>query len=216
VTNNSAFCAYEIGLASYRKFTENINTQELFSFQLAVIEPGQTVNLAVGLPGCKSQIDLFYGALLQSFSGSVRYGTRLLAFRHVGDVYCKMPNGKQGCTPGYWKNHLDSWAVTGYNPNQVISTVFANAALYPSLGGKTMLQSLQGGGGRGVEGAVKILLRAATAGVLNANHDGVAYPKIAAHIINPVNQALASQNRGTIIDLAGKIDGWNNGGCPLN
>lgn len=216
VTNNSALCAYDIGLAAYRKFDENINNQELFSFQTAVIQPGQTLNLAVALPDCKAQVDLFYGALLQSFSGSVRYGTRLLAFKHVGDVYCKLPRGGQGCTPGYWKNHQDSWAVTGYSPNQIISTVFAKATLYPSLSIKTMLQTLDGGGGPGAEGGAKILLRAATAAVLNANHNGVDFPKIAAHIINPVNNALNSQNRGTMLDLATKLDNWNNGGCPLN
>lgn len=216
VTNTSAICAYEIGLAAYRKFDENINNQELFSFQLAVIEPGQTVQLAVGLPDCKAQVDLFYGSLIQSFSGGVRYGKRILAFQHVGDVYCKLPNGGQGCTPGYWKNHLDAWATTGYSPNQVITTVFAQAALYPSLSIKTMLDTLQGGGGPGAEGGAKILLRAATASVLNANHNGVDFPKIAAHIINPVNNALASQNRATMLTLADKLDKWNNGGCPLN
>lgn len=216
VTNNSAICAYDIGLAAYRKFDENINNQELFSFQTAVIQPGQTLNLAVALPDCKAQVDLFYGALLQSFSGSVRYGNRLLAFKHVGDVYCKLPNGKQGCTPGYWKNHLDSWAVTGYSPNQIISTVFAKATLYPSLSIKTMLDTLQGGGGPGTEGGAKILLRAATAAVLNANHNGVDFPKITAHIINPVNNALNSQDRDTMLTLATKLDNWNNGGCPLN
>lgn len=216
VTNNSANCAYEIGLAAYRKFDENINKQELFSFQVTVIEPGQTLDLGVTLPECKAQIDLFHGSLIQSFSGGVRYGTRLLAYQHVGDVYCKMPTGNEGCTPGYWKNHLDSWVVTGYNPDQAISTVFVKATLYPSLSIKTMRQSLQGGGGPGVEGGAKILLRAATAAVLDANHTGVDYPKIAAHVINPVNNALASQNRATMLDMAEKLDKWNNGGCPLN
>jgi hypothetical protein len=218
VTNKSAICAYDLGLAAYRKFDENINNQELFSFKTAVILPGQTLNLSVALPGCKAQIDLFYGSLLQSFSGNARYGTRLLAYRHVGRNYCTLPTGNQGCTPGYWKNHEQAWAVTGYSPNQIISTVFSNATLFPSLANKTMLQSLQGGGGNKLADSAKILLRAATAAVLDANNDKVAYPKIAAHVIYAVNQALASKNRDTILALATTLDGYNNGagGCPLN
>lgn len=218
ITNKSAICAYDIGLAAYRKFDENINNQELFSFQTAVILPGQTLNLRVTLPGCKAQIDLFYGALIQSFSGNARYGTRLLAYRHVGKTYCTPPNGNQGCTPGYWKNHERAWTVTGYSPSQLTSTVFSNAALFPALGNKTMLQSLQGGGGNSLEDAAKILLRAATAAVLDANNDKVAYPKIAAHVIYAVNQALATKNRDKILALATTLDGYNNGagGCPLN
>jgi hypothetical protein len=218
VTNKSTVCAYQIGLAAYRKFDENINNQELFSYQLAVINPGETLMLTVALPECKAQVDLFYGSLIQSFSGGVRYGNRLLAYRHVGTVYCQYPKGNEGCTPGYWKNHENSWPQTGYSPNQVITSVFAKSALYPTLSGKTMLQTLQGGGGPGATGGAQILLRAATAAVLNANANAVDYPRTAAQVIFATNNALNSQNRDTMLKLAATLDGLNNGagGCPLN
>jgi hypothetical protein len=124
--------------------------------------------------------------------------------------------GTEGCTPGYWKNHTSSWAGTGYTPGQTTGSVFSGASAFPSLAGKTLLQSLQGGGGPGTLGAATILLRAATAALLNAGHSGVDYPLTQAQIISQVNAALASNNRDTMLSLAGTLDGDNNLGCPLH
>ncbi|HSN89020.1 MAG TPA: hypothetical protein VL025_19810, partial [Thermoanaerobaculia bacterium] len=65
------------------------------------------------------------------------------------------PPGDEGCTPGYWKNHTDSWAGTGYSPGQTTGSVFSGASAFPSLASQTLLQSLQGGGGPGTLGAAK-------------------------------------------------------------
>lgn len=126
------------------------------------------------------------------------------------------PTGDAGCTPGYWKNHTDSWAGTGYLPSQSTGSVFSGASAFPSLASKTLLQSLQGGGGSGAEGAAKILLRAAVAALLNAAHSGVDYPRTTAEILADVNAALSSKNRNTMLDLATGLDNDNNLGCPLN
>jgi hypothetical protein len=126
------------------------------------------------------------------------------------------PTGTQGCTPGYWKNHTGSWSGTGYSPGQSTVSVFSGASAFPSLASKTLLQSLQGGGGPGTLGAATILLRAATAALLNAAHSGVAYPLTQAQVISQVNSALASNNRDTLLSLASTLDGDNNLGCPLN
>ncbi|MDP9431520.1 MAG: hypothetical protein M3P91_02040 [Actinomycetota bacterium] len=40
----------------------------------------------------------------------------------------------------------------------------------------TMEEALQGGGGKGVDGAATILFRAAVASYLNAAHDEIGYP----------------------------------------
>ena len=125
------------------------------------------------------------------------------------------PPGDDGCTPGYWQNHLGAWAGTGYSPSQTPASVFSNARAY-GLGSKTLLQSLEGGGGRGTTGAAKILLRAGTAALLNASHGGVEYTRGAADVIADVNAALASNNRDTMLALAGALDADNNLGCPLN
>jgi hypothetical protein len=98
VTNRSATCAYDIGLASYRRLDRHVKHQELFDWSTIVIRPGQTIDLTVGLPGCAAQIDLFYGALLLSLDGQ-RYGTRILASRFIGgDDYCA-PAGTPSPTP---------------------------------------------------------------------------------------------------------------------
>ena len=124
--------------------------------------------------------------------------------------------GNQGCTPGYWKNHTDSWAGTGYSPNQLTGSVFSGASAFPSLASKTLLQSLQGSGGPGTLGAATILLRAAVAALLNAAHTGVAYPRTSSQIISDVNAALTSNNRDQMLALASALDRDNNRGCPLN
>jgi hypothetical protein len=124
--------------------------------------------------------------------------------------------GTEGCTPGYWKNHLRSWAPSGYSPTQTVVSVFSGASAFPSLASETLLQALQGGGGPGTLGAAKVLLRAATAALLNAAHTGVDYPQTSAQIISDVNAALASNNRDTMLALASTLDNDNNGGCPLS
>lgn len=125
------------------------------------------------------------------------------------------PPGDEGCTPGYWKNHLDSWAGTGYTPGQTAGNVFALGG-FPSLASKTLRQTLNGGGGPGATGGAIILLRAGTAALLNAAHSGVNYTLTQAAIISQVNAALASGERSTMLTLASSLDSDNNLGCPLN
>ncbi len=124
--------------------------------------------------------------------------------------------GDEGCTPGYWKNHTDSWPPTGYATGDLVGTVFLSAASYPSLGGQTLLEALSFGGGPGVEGAAEVLLRAAVSSLLNAAHPDVDFPRTPAQVIASVNTALASGVRDTMLSLATELDQENNGGCPLN
>ena len=124
--------------------------------------------------------------------------------------------GDEGCTPGYWKNHTDSWPPTGYSTGQKVQSVFSKASLYPSLGSSTLLQALSFQGGSDLTGAAGNLLRAATAALLNSAHSGVDYPWVTAKVISDVNAALASKDRDTILALASDLDQDNNLGCPLN
>jgi hypothetical protein len=126
------------------------------------------------------------------------------------------PGDATGCTPGYWKNHTESWAGTGYSPGQSTGSVFSGASAFPPLAAQSLLLSLQGGGGPGTLGSAKILLRAAVAALLNAAHSGVDYPRTTAEILADVNAALTSNNRDTMLALASELDGDNNLGCPLN
>jgi hypothetical protein len=124
--------------------------------------------------------------------------------------------GGEGCTPGYWKNHTESWPPTGYSPNQPVDRVFTQVNVhYPDLGNATLLEALGFGGGPGNEGAAKILLRASVAALLNATHPGVSYPRTAAEVVDSVNAALL-QSRDAMLALATALDADNNLGCPLN
>ena len=123
------------------------------------------------------------------------------------------PSG-QGCTPGYWKNHTESWGPTGYLTDQTVHSVFANAT--GSLGNATLLQALAFDGGTGLSGAKKILIRAAVAALLNAAHPSVDYPLTTAEVISDVNAALKSNNRSTILALASSLNTNNNLNCPLS
>ena len=125
-------------------------------------------------------------------------------------------DGTEGCTPGYWKNHTDSWPATGYSPSQSLPSVFAQSAAYSELASASMLEALDFGGGGGVDGAARILMRAAVAALLDASHPGVDYPRTPVQVISQVNSALASGDRDTLLTVAGELDRDNNLGCPLN
>lgn len=140
--------------------------------------------------------------------------------------------GHEGCTPGYWKTHTDSWLETeGGNP--IPTTALFSTKFYPgqtgpmptgALTGKTFLQALQGGGGPGVAGAELILGRAATAAYLNAANEGLGYPWRRSGpgldgrpaLLPTVRDAINSRDRDTMLDLAARLDADNNLGCPLS
>jgi hypothetical protein len=122
--------------------------------------------------------------------------------------------GNQGCTPGFYKNHTSEFTAP-YTTTTTVGSIFTG--VLSSLASRTLLEALQGGGGPGIEGAQIILLRAATAALLNAVHPGVSYSLTTSQIITQVNSALATNDRDTIIALADRLDALNNGpgGCPL-
>jgi len=126
------------------------------------------------------------------------------------------PTGDQGCTPGYWKNHADSWPATGHSTAASVQSVFPSAAAYPGIGDASLIEALAFQGGSGVEGGARNLLRAAVAGLLDASHPGIDYPRLPAGLIADVDAALASGDRDTMLGLAASIDADNNLGCPLN
>jgi len=56
VTNNSSLCSYEVGLAVYKMFDDEIENQELFDSDLGTVGPASTLDLEVTLPDCAYQI----------------------------------------------------------------------------------------------------------------------------------------------------------------
>lgn len=126
-----------------------------------------------------------------------------------------------GRIPGYWKNHSEEWN-SSYSPNDFLQNVFVipNALLTDgildndSLPGKdTLMSTLTYQGGTSLKGAGQILLRAASAALLNENYYGKSYPGAPSveYLIARVNVVLASENKAQYIVLAGYFEKWNNG-----
>jgi hypothetical protein len=81
----------------------------------------------------------------------------------------------QGCTPGFWKNHLEHWVI--FSPDQTLGDVFVYQIGWPSqfaeLLDDTLLEALNYKGGPGLLGAARIMLRQAVASLLNCAHPDV-------------------------------------------
>lgn len=121
----------------------------------------------------------------------------------------------QGCTPGYWKNHLSAWTATGYSPSQTLESVFNVPDQY-GLDNVTLLAALSLSGGPGAQGGAQLLAHHAVASLLNASHPGVNFGMAPADVISATNTALATNNRATMLAVKGGFDAANNAGCPLN
>lgn len=87
-SNRSNNCTLQVGIASYRKFDEVIDHQQIFDWREATLEPGQSIRLEVKLPDCATQVDIFRGPAIYSLDGR-RYAARLFEARHLdGNRYC--------------------------------------------------------------------------------------------------------------------------------
>ena len=123
--------------------------------------------------------------------------------------------GAEGCTPGFWKNHLEAWAPTGFAPDQALGSVFDAAGL-GSLAPDTLSAALSYGGGSGLEAAKQILLRQAVAALLNAAHPDVDFALTTAEVIAAVNAALGSGSRSAILATKDELTAANEAGCDLS
>jgi hypothetical protein len=130
---------------------------------------------------------------------------------HIRVRICELPDEFYGGTPGFWKNHPDAWV--GFTPDDSVCVNFPEAQPY-GFCGDSLMEALRYRGGRGDVGAARILLRAATAAILNAEHPVINYPLTTAEILASVNSALASGDRDVMINLATLLDDNNNAGLP--
>ena len=114
------------------------------------------------------------------------------------------------CTPGYWKNHPAAWP-RDYGTEMTLETVFTST---PSeLIGTTLIHSLSLKGGRGAQGAQRVLMRAGVAALLNSatlGPDEGGYPLSVEQVTNMINGALNPGNRDRMLSLAEELDGYNN------
>jgi hypothetical protein len=123
----------------------------------------------------------------------------------------KETTGREGLTPGFWKNNADKHGASawmGYSPDQSVESVFGDA--FGNLGSLTLAQALgQKGGG------INALLRHSVAGILNAAHTEVDYALTTQQIIEAVNDAVDSGGKA-IEQLKNQLDTYNNDGANLN
>jgi hypothetical protein len=121
-----------------------------------------------------------------------------------------------GCSPGYWKTHTDMWP-NGYTSSMTVEQAgFVFPAALDKYADLTLLQTLQGAGGPGVDGAAKILLRASVASLLNTKYFPPGWGVDPALLFGNTNGALASMNRARMLAWAAELDYFNNLLCPLN
>jgi len=129
-------------------------------------------------------------------------------------MYEKEPPGDfEGDTPGFWKRHKSLWV--GYSPGDLIGNIFDLPPELGKLADVTLINALKSGGGKGIIGKAKNLLRSAVAALLNAGHPDVNYPLSEPEIISAVNAALVSLNEVTMGDLHKALDKFNNLGSDL-
>ena len=121
----------------------------------------------------------------------------------------------EGKTPGFWKNHEEAWCPSGYSTEMLVGDVFIIPPCLSGLADDTLLEALSYKGGRGVEGAARILLRAAVAAILNSAHPEINYAYTVGEIQDGVNEALASGYRGFMLYIKDFLDHQNNLGAEL-
>jgi hypothetical protein len=130
-----------------------------------------------------------------------------------------------GCTPGYWKHpDIHPWPSDAALPGDdffVGQRLTPDADLDGDGDDDTYLDSLWYKGGNGVDGAMRILYRAATAAYLNemafdedftCGAEGSVYGEWYELYL----EGYLSEDRDTIIENAELIDECNNSFCPLS
>ncbi len=109
----------------------------------------------------------------------------------------ELPPGGQGCTPGYWKNHEEAWAATGYAPTDDLDATFSVDLFDPNI---TLLEAVNARGGGNNR-----LARHGTAALLSAAHPGVGYPYSPEEVI-----AFVQMGNADVLEQANELF------CPLD
>ncbi len=124
----------------------------------------------------------------------------------------------EGCTPGYWKNHIERW--DGLNGDDFTRTVRADMPFNAVFGVDearsglidtlTLSEALEEGGG----GLVALNRHAAAA---LASADSVCFPASVGEVIDLYRDAVdALPGPGTIGSVHMLLEGYNELGCPLS
>ena len=208
VTNHGEETATaEVGI--WLDFFEDFLAGERSSEEVT-LDPGESTGVVFYFDEDSSSPNSQYaGVKLSTLSDEYEFDITVLGPAEPGD-------GDEGCGPGFWKNAVgEEWSEESvFWPGFAAGGPFAPVTDEEGSGADASLaETLGGGGGPGVGGAQRILLRAATAGLLNAQDAGVDYPLTEVEVIDSVNDVLATGDRGAILDLADELDEHNGLGC---
>lgn len=110
------------------------------------------------------------------------------------------PGGGEGCTPGFWKNHPEVWAIP---TNTNFDGVFGRNAFNPDI---TMLAAVNLNGGH-----LNALSRHAAAAYLNALSPVVNYNLTPAQVVAAFQAAFDSGDYNTTKNM---FEALNESGCP--
>ena len=183
------------------------------SYEVVTLDPGESTGV------------VFYLDDDSSSPGSHYQGVKLstLSDEHEFDIIVHHPpepdDDHEGCGPGFWRNTAGTaWSDADvFSPDFVVDGPFVLAAeAADDASNQPLVDVLAGDGGPDLAGAQRILLRAAVAGLLNAQHANVNYALSEIEVIDGVTDALATGDRETILDLAEELDAHNNVACPLD
>jgi len=134
--------------------------------------------------------------------------------KNVHGVVLEVCLSGEGCTPGFWKNHLEEWQSTTFSPNDDFKQVFG---LIESeviqikfhkemIDNPTLEQAINALGG-----GINALARHATAALLNSQ-SGINYPLTSEQVILNFHNAFSSGEFETTKDM---FDQFNELGCPF-
>jgi len=176
------------------------------------VSPGEDLVMTVEVPG-----DCIDGQVSNTVTVQAFYNSDPVLLPWVETAACPCQIiGDEGCTPGYWKNNPTCWCPE-FSPEMLVGDVWAIPASLAELADDTLMQALDYGGGPELVDKARILLRQATAALLNACNDQVSYPLTVEEIINGGNDALASEDHDTIEQLKDLLDVFNNQyPCPIS
>jgi hypothetical protein len=124
---------------------------------------------------------------------------------HTG-INCSAPQtisfdstvGRNGCSPGYWRNHLERWPETPYAEGDDFDTTFGVDLFDPDI---DLVTAVNLGGGDPND-----LARHATAALLSASHADVAYP----FTVGAVIAIVQAGDPDLLLPAANSL------GCPIN
>jgi len=111
-----------------------------------------------------------------------------------------------GCTPGYWKNHPETWGPTGLSPDDSFDAVFGVDAYDPDI---TLMEALDPTNPLGV------FSTHAVAALLNSLHPGEDYAISSDEVIHQVQEAIASGNAEQMEEVKDLLAHLNEIGCPF-